>query len=281
MSNYYYLVAGLPDLTLEDNKLSYTVADFREELYTHLSNADKKRIDLFYLQFDNANVLQLLKDKDAVIQRRGKYSAEELLEYIYTIKEGGVVSAEEFPSYLSTFIADYYAASSIEENAMLLEDTLATLYYAYGMSCENQFISSWFEFNLTFNNVLVALAARKYKVDVTPYIVGDTEVAEALRTSGARDFGLSGEVELLDRFTKISEIDELLEREKKIDQLRWEWIEDATFFHYFSIERLFAFLLKIEMIERWLILDKERGKELFREIIDGLKDDVSIPAEFK
>ena len=30
---YYYLVAGLPELTLEDSKLSYTVADFKAELY--------------------------------------------------------------------------------------------------------------------------------------------------------------------------------------------------------------------------------------------------------
>ena len=30
MSKYYYLVAGLPELTLEDSKLSYTVADFRK-----------------------------------------------------------------------------------------------------------------------------------------------------------------------------------------------------------------------------------------------------------
>ena len=29
-SKYYYLVAGLPELTLEDSKLSYTVADFKQ-----------------------------------------------------------------------------------------------------------------------------------------------------------------------------------------------------------------------------------------------------------
>ena len=63
MSKYYYLVAGLPELTLEDSKLSYTVADFKTELYPALSEDDKKLIDLFYLKFDNANVLKLLKDK--------------------------------------------------------------------------------------------------------------------------------------------------------------------------------------------------------------------------
>lgn len=49
---------------------------------------------------------------------------------------------------------------------------------------------------------MVALTARKFKVDVAPLIVGDTEVCEALRTSGARDFGLSGEVEWLDILVK-------------------------------------------------------------------------------
>ena len=127
----------------------------------------------------------------------------------------------------------------------------------------------------------MALAARKYKTDVARNIVGDTEVTEALRTSGARDFGLTGEVEYFDRFVKISEIDELLEREKRTDMLKWNWIEDETFFNYFSVERIFAFLLKTEMIGRWLSLDKERGGEMFRELIGSLKDDVSIPAELK
>lgn len=281
MSNYYYLVASLPDLTLEDNKLSYTIKTFKEELYSHLSETDRKIIDLFYLKIDNENVLKLLKDKDAKINTAGNYSIEELLEYIGTIKDGGVISPQKFPLYLTEFITDYYTSSAIEEDTMLLEDTLASLYYAYAMKSSNVFVSTWFEFNLVLNNIFVALAARKYKVDAFQRIVGDTEVSEALRTSGSRDFGLTAEVDYFEQLVKINEIDGLLEREKKIDQLRWNWIEDATFFNYFSIERIFAFLLKIEMIERWLALDKEKGKELFREIIDSLKDDVSIPAEFK
>jgi len=281
MSNYYYLIAGLPDLTLEDSKLSYTVADFKEEIYPSLSDADKKLIDLFYLKFDNANVLKLLKNKDAEIDTRGNYSATELMEYINTIKESGTVSPKDFPSYLITFITNYYGENPMDDDPGLLENDLAALYYEYGIGCKNTFVSSWFEFNLTLNNVFVALAARKYKVDIARNVVGDTEITEALRTSGARDFGLTGEVDYFDQLVKISEIDELLEREKKTDQLKWNWIEDETFFNYFSVERIFAYLLKIEMIERWLSLDKERGREMFRELIDSLKDDVSIPAEFK
>ena len=61
----------------------------------------------------------------------------------------------------------------------------------------------------------------------------------------------------------------------------WFWLVDAIFFDYFTVERIFAFLLKLEMIERWISLDKERGNQLFRSIIESLKNDVQIPAEFR
>ena len=149
------------------------------------------------------------------------------------------------------------------------------------MENKNKFVSAWFEFNLTMSNVLVALTARKFKMDVGSLIVGETEVCEALRTSNARDFGLTGEVETFEQFVKISETEELVEREKRMDQLRWNWMEEATFFNYFTIERLFVFLLQLEMIERWISLDKEKGNQLFRSIIAALKDEVQIPAEFR
>lgn len=280
MSKYYYLVAGLPDLTLDDSKLSYTVADFKTEFYPYLSDADKKLIDLFYLKFDNVNVLKLLKDRDAVIDTCGLYSADELSDFIVMLKDGDEVPDRAFPSYLSAFISDSFNQPTEEVN-FLPENRLAGLYYAYAMKCKNRFVSDWFGFNLTVNNILVALTARKYKFEVAPLIVGDTCICEALRTSTARDFGLGAEIDYLDQLMKISEVEELVEREKKIDQLRWDWMEEATFFNYFTIERLFVFLLQLEMIERWLSLDKERGSQLFRSMIEALKDEVQIPAEFR
>lgn len=279
MSKYYYLVAGLPELSLEDSKLSYTVADFRTEFYPYLSGEDKKLMDLFYLKFDNANVLKLLKDKDASIDLRGNFSAEELMGYISRMKEGDEVSESVFPSYLSAFISEYFSMSAGDD--VLYENRLTALYYAYAMKCKNRFVSSWFAFNLTVNNILAALTARKFKMEVAPLIVGDTEVCEILRTSNARDFGLGSEVEYLEQLVKISETSELLDRERKIDQLRWDWMEEATFFDYFTVERLFVFLQQLEMIERWISLDKEKGSQMFRSMIAALKDEVQIPAEFR
>ncbi|AVM52122.1 uncharacterized protein DUF2764 [Bacteroides zoogleoformans] len=280
MSKYYYLIAGLPELSLEDSKLSYTVADFKTEFYPYLSDKDKKTINLFYLKFDNANVLKLLKDKEAAIDPRGNYAAGELTEYISRLKEGDELPDGVFPSYLCAFISEYFSMPA-GGNGVLYENRLAALYYAYAMKCKNRFVASWFTFNLTVNNVLTALTARKFKMEVAPLIVGDTEVCEALRTSNARDFGLGSEVEYLEQLVKISETNELVEREKKIDQLRWDWMEEATVFDYFTVERLFVFLQQLEMIERWISLDKEKGNRLFRSMIAALKDEVQIPAEFR
>ena len=86
MTNYYCLVAGLPDLSLEDGKLNYTVANFKSEIYSELSEKDRKLIDLFYLKFDNANLLKLLKDKEATTDFEGNYSQNELLALISSVQ---------------------------------------------------------------------------------------------------------------------------------------------------------------------------------------------------
>ena len=53
-------------------------------------------------------------------------------------------------------------------------------------------------------------------------------------------------------------------------------------FNYFTVETDFRVL--IETGNDWLLdfyMDKKKGSELFRQIIDKLKDEVQIPAEFR
>lgn len=278
MAQYYYLIAGLPDITLDDGKLSYTVENFKTEIYPELTDNDKKIIDLFYLQYDNTNLLNLLKNRESSINTNGNYSADELLALIDSVKDGDQPD-KNYPSYLFFFLTEYFQLTDDDER--LPENILAAYYYEYAMENKNQFVSSWFEFNLNINNIFAALTARKYKIEVASHIIGNTEVSEAVKTSNARDFGLSGTITYWDELVRISEIHELTEREKKIDLLKWEWMEEESFFNYFTVEKLFAFLVKLETIERWLYLDKETGSKLFREFIQNLKDDVRIPEEFR
>ena len=278
MSTYYCLVAGLPDISLDDGKLSYSVSDFKAELYPDLSAQDRKLIDLFYLKFDNTAILKLLKNKDAVIEDKGNFSAEELLQLIEAVREGDTPD-KKYPSYLVNFVSQYLQLS--QDELYRADDLLAALYYSYGMSSNNAFIASWFEFNLNLNNILAALAARKYKLEVSSVIVGATSICEQLRTSNARDFGLNETLEYFEALQRIADIEELVEREKKVDMLKWKWLEDESFFHYFTIERIFVFLMQLEMIERWISLDKEKGNEILRKMIQDLKNEVQIPEEFR
>ena len=282
MSQYYYLVTGLPELSLDDNKLNYTVGDFKTEFYPQLSKEDQALVDLYYLKYDNANLLKLLKDREAVIDPRGNYTVDQFVAVFKQFDEEGVITSPgSLPSYIIKFIQTYLTQQETGVSSdVLVEDCLAGLYYEYAMRCTNDFVASWFEFNLNTNNVLVALAARKYKLPIASFIVGDTEICQALKTSNARDFGLTTELDYFDQLLKISETDDLVDREKRLDQLRWKWMEDKTFFDYFSIERLYVFLLQLEIIERWISLDKEKGNQMFREIIDSLKGEVRVPSEF-
>ena len=54
MKNYYGLVASMPDVSPDDAKLNFTVADFKEDYWPQLSETDKKLVALFFLRYDIA-----------------------------------------------------------------------------------------------------------------------------------------------------------------------------------------------------------------------------------
>lgn len=276
--NYYYLIAGLPELSLDDNKLNLTVRDFRELYYPELTTDDRALLDLVYLSYDNANLLLLINDKEAQLKEEGLYSREELLAIIEAARSQESLE-HNYPRYMYDFVVETESEESESEMAFP-EDRLAQLYYAHAMNQGNAFVTRWFQFNLDLNNFLTAITARRYKLDVKNLIVGNNEVAKALRTSNSRDFGLTGVMDSFEEILRISEIENLVERERRLDVFKWEWMEEASFFDYFSVEKLFSFLIKVQIIERWISLDAEAGGEMLRSMIQQLKDEVKVPQEF-
>ena len=57
----------------------------------------------------------------------------------------------------------------------------------------------------------------------------------------------------------------------------WDWLEEHTALDYFNIEYLFAYLCKLEILERWVKLNAEEGEKVFRKLIDSLKGGVEMP----
>ena len=269
MSNYYCQVVGLPDVAFDGSKAAYTVERFRDELYPALSARDAKCVDLLFLSIDNANILNVLKSgEEAKIQQVGCYSREELMEIIASAKDGDSPRSD-VPSYLYRFF-DYYFANESNEN-IIWNDVLSAYYYDYATASSNKFVAQWFAFNRNVNNILVAFTARKYRMNIADVVIGDDEVANALRTSAARDFELSGALDYFETVQRLSENGKLQEREHQLDELRWRWLDDNSVFNYFTVERLFVFLQKLIIIERWDALDADEGMKRYNEMIAELK----------
>jgi hypothetical protein len=107
-------------------------------------------------------------------------------------------------------------------------------------------------------------------MDLHTVIVGNNEVADALRTSSLMDFGLNHIIDYYPQTVSISEEPHLQEREYKLDLFKWDWLEEHTFFEYFSIDKVFAYLLQVGMIERWANLDAEKGKLFFNKMVEEM-----------
>lgn len=276
MSKYYYLIAGLPNIALDDSKLTYSVSDFRTEVEGMLTSKDQKLIDLFYLKYDNKNLYANIKNPDSAPDPRGSISHETFNSLYRALKdEVKLPKDKNIPSYFVDFFKIYLEEENKGDKAGVVsipwEDRLAALYYDYAMKCGNRFIAGWFELNLNINNILTAFTCRKYGFDKAQYIIGENEVAQNIRMSNARDFGLGDSVDYLPELQRIAEEPDLIAREKKMDILKWKWLDDNTFFKPFDIESVFAYLLKLEMIERWVTLDKTTGEKTFREIVGAMK----------
>ena len=209
MGKYYCLIAGLPNITLDDSKIAYSVVEFREELQSILSRKDRSVVDLFFLKYDNKNILSYLEKKDqAEFDSRGNFSLE-TIDFLYkTLKEEGVLlSSKQYPSYFLTFLEQYISEEQGESNSgkrkIPWEDRLSALYYEYAMKCKNRFVSEWFELNLNVSNILTAIVCRKFGLEKENYIVGDNGVAEQLKMSNAQDFGMGN---LLDYFSELQRL---------------------------------------------------------------------------
>ncbi len=259
----------MPDVAFDGSKPAFSVERFKEEIYSMLSPKDARCVDVFFLSRDNANIINILRDgENAVIDPLGCYNREELDAIIASAMDGDMRDSK-VPAYIYRFF-DYYVANQAKEN-IIWDDVLASYYYEYATTYPNRFVAAWYGFNLNVNNILVAVAARKYKYSVADAVVGDGEVAEALRNSGARDFGLSGTLEYVDDVLRLCDNGKLQERERKLDEMRWNWLDDNSVFEYFSVERLIVFLQKLTILERWGELDADSGMERYKEMIAQLK----------
>lgn len=140
-----------------------------------------------------------------------------------------------------------------------VDENLTADFYRTALAHKNRFIREYFRFDLNVKNAKVRYLnealGRDPKKDV---IVLDEEAPQEVFEEAAKlDTILHG--------------NDILERERGIDDLMWEKIEDMTTYDYFDIEAVLAFLAKLHIVERWYILDEKTGREMFRKLVDEVR----------
>ncbi len=278
MASYYTLGASLPDLLIDDAKIEYTTRAFVEELRERAPKSDRKQIDLVLLRGDNRVLLSLLKEEPIPEIHMPLAVGEEVLKLLITAIRsegsddpfGRVKVPAGIPDYMVRFVREYIN-EQIGDDVLFVEDYLSGLYHKYVSGKANTFLKSWFEINLNVNNILAALTAKKYALDYKKYLIGSNEIVRILNTGVWSDINTLDGGEIVAEIMKIGEESDPMHRERKIDAFKWRFLDELTFTDTFSINAMVAYLLKLQILERWIVLDKAMGKERFREIIMGLK----------
>lgn len=60
---------------------------------------------------------------------------------------------------------------------------------------------------------------------------------------------------------------DLLSRERGLDSLMWDKINEITTFNYFDLDAILGFIARLHIISRWFSLDEKTGREMFRRLV--------------
>ena len=144
-------------------------------------------------------------------------------------------------------------------------------FYEQALKFSLKFIREYFRFDLNLRNAKVRYLnhalGRPEDMDI---LTGKGEEdQEGLDIDGYRFNGGEFEEEL--KVKSALDSPSLLDRERDLDEITWEKISSLETFHYFDITAVLAYVAKLHIVDRWLALDEEKGRELFHKLVQEVK----------
>jgi len=286
MRNYYYLVAGLPELIMDQDRKDFSVNALKQEVKEQVSSSDYRLVEFLHLPYDNDNFLNKLLNRGLEFNDLGSYE-----KFVFDELDENI---NQLPQYMQDFYYRFTGKQRTADDAVdqdeqpkdifevekLPEIRFLESFYDLALSQNNDFIRYWFSFTRDFNNVLTALNCRRLGVDPATQLVGNNWLTEVLVKSQAADFGLKREVDYIDRLIQATDISDVLERERKLDLIKWDMSVEFTTWDYFNINFILGFFVRAGIVHRWLKLDAKTGEELFRKLFDDLKSSYNLSEKF-
>ncbi len=135
------------------------------------------------------------------------------------------------------------------------EDSLGAEFYEKAAKSKNRFIREYFDFDARLRNLKVNYLAKRLGKRGEDYMV---ELPEA-------DFEEGKQIQEI-----LADAD-FVEREQKMDELKWEKASDIARMDYFNMNAILAFLVKAKTVQRWAELDTEKGQEMFHKLVQEIR----------
>ncbi len=268
-NHYYCLVAGLKEYALDTDVKGFDAPALIAEISEGVSKRDRKRIALLYAYYDIENIINMRAGREQ-FSVLGNFTREELEEELKT--------PSRLPAWMKRVIAAFHAANEAdapeeERSEESLERRLLAAYYEECARSRPGFLRAWSAFDRTLRNITAAFAARRLGLSPAEAIIGRGEIETALSRSSAADFGIRSEVDYVDQVIAAMGSDvNLLEKEHRLDTLRWNKAEELACMHYFDLDFLLGYLVRINLIHRWTALDPERGRRMLEELMRSFNE---------
>ena len=137
-------------------------------------------------------------------------------------------------------------------------EKLSADFYRKALSHPSAFIRGWFGYDLDVRNAKARYLNRAFgrPEEMDTVVLGEDE---------EREFD---DAPLLQG---ILSTEDILGREKALDDLAWKKIDELTVFDYFNLDAILGFLAKLKITDRWLKLDPATGRELFRRFTEEVR----------
>ena len=157
-------------------------------------------------------------------------------------------------------LIDFLMSASLEEN-------LNAEFYAKALTHKDRFLREYFAFDLNVRNAKVKYLnkalGRPSEKDVLTF--SEDDAPQAVLDAVAAEFEEAAELET------ILNAGDILSRERGIDDLTWDKIDNLTTFNYFDIDAILGFIAKLSIVARWYKLDEQTGREMFKKLVDEVR----------
>ncbi|MBS3903363.1 MAG: DUF2764 family protein [Anaplasmataceae bacterium] len=256
MVRYFFLGASLAPLTI-GAKSAVSFEDFIQRLEINLKKSDFGKVIAGRRLIDIMNIRALLSGQRLDV--RGNYSEKELDEALL-VKDG-------FPQYVFDFLGQF------ETNAAKLNhfSGLLAVFFREETKSSRGFLKRYFIFEREVRLVLTAMRAKSLGRDFTEVLqfedLNDPFVAQILVQKDTERFVPPVEyMELKDFFIACGP--DPWQQHKVFTEWKFARIQEMGEEEEFSIDSILSYMVCLLLVEDWLALDEQQGREALRACAD-------------